>query len=44
MSKIFNDSYLYDENQAHVYRPKVKPKEPRSIETAMAHLVNKTKV
>lgn len=28
----FDDSYLYDENKAHVYRPKVKPKKPRTID------------
>jgi len=27
----FDDSYLYDENQAHVYRPKVKPNTPRTV-------------
>lgn len=27
----FRDSYLYDEGQAHVYRPKVKGKEARTI-------------
>ena len=27
----FRDSYLYDEGQAHVYRPKVKEKEARTI-------------
>lgn len=27
----FDDSFLYDENQAHVYRPKVKPDVPRSV-------------
>jgi len=27
----FDDSYLYDEKQAHVYRPKVKPKVPRTV-------------
>ncbi len=33
----FRDSYLYDENQAHVYRPKVKPKNLRSVESTQAH-------
>jgi len=33
----FDDSYLYDENQAHVYRPKVKPTKARTVDTAMAH-------
>ncbi|MEM7195459.1 MAG: precorrin-4 C(11)-methyltransferase [Pseudomonadota bacterium] len=27
----FDESYLYDENQAHVYRPKVKPINPRKV-------------
>lgn len=27
----FDDSYLYDQNQAHVYRPKVKPSVPRTV-------------
>ncbi|MEY8262571.1 MAG: precorrin-4 C(11)-methyltransferase [Bermanella sp.] len=29
--KEFDDSYLYDQDQAHVYRPKVKPKVARSV-------------
>ena len=33
----FQDSYLYDENQAHVYRPKVKPALPRTVDVAIAH-------
>lgn len=33
----FDDSYLYDENQAHVFRPKVKPNTPRSVDDAQAH-------
>jgi len=33
----FRDSYLYDEDQAHVYRPKVKPTQARSVETKIAH-------
>lgn len=33
----FRDSYLYDEAQAHVYRPKVKPKKARTVEAGMAH-------
>lgn len=33
----FRDSYLYDETQAHVYRPKVKSKKLRDIDTAIAH-------
>jgi len=27
----FNDSWLYNEDKAHVYRPKVKPDTPRSV-------------
>ncbi len=27
----FNDSYLYNEHQAHIYRPKVKPDQPRKV-------------
>jgi len=27
----FKDSYLYDQAQAHIYRPKVKPLEPRAV-------------
>lgn len=27
----FDDSYLYDQDQAHVYRPKVKPKVARTV-------------
>lgn len=27
----FQDSYLYDADQAHVYRPKVKPTQPRRV-------------
>jgi precorrin-4/cobalt-precorrin-4 C11-methyltransferase len=27
----FSDSYLYDEDKAHVYRPKVKPAAPRTV-------------
>lgn len=33
----FRDSYLYDEDQAHVYRPKSKTAKPRSVESKMAH-------
>lgn len=37
-SEDFDDSYLYDENQAHIYRPKVKPAQARTVDTAtMAH-------
>ncbi|WP_428243041.1 precorrin-4 C(11)-methyltransferase [Gynuella sp.] len=27
----FRDSYLYDQDQAHIYRPKVKPTNPRTV-------------
>ena len=27
----FNDSYLYNEDKAHIYRPKVKPDQPRKV-------------
>ena len=30
-TETFADSYLYSEEQAHLYRPKVKPKKPRSV-------------
>lgn len=30
-SDQFKDSYLYREDKAHVYRPKVKPKAPRAV-------------
>lgn len=30
-SDHFRDSYLYSKDQAHVYRPKVKPAEPRTV-------------
>jgi precorrin-4/cobalt-precorrin-4 C11-methyltransferase len=33
----FQDSYLYDQNQAHVYRPKVKPEVARTVEYSSAH-------
>lgn len=33
----FRDSYLYDEAQAHVYRPKVKGKTSRTVESRLAH-------
>ncbi len=34
----FQDSYLYDANQAHVYRPKVKPEVPRSVKRSPVSL------
>ncbi|ODS22626.1 precorrin-4 C(11)-methyltransferase [Candidatus Endobugula sertula] len=33
----FSDSYLYDDSQAHIYRPKVTPKPLRSVATPYAH-------
>ncbi|MBX2807559.1 MAG: precorrin-4 C(11)-methyltransferase [Cellvibrionaceae bacterium] len=33
----FRDSYLYDADQAHVYRPKVKPKQHRTVDSPQAH-------
>lgn len=39
--KEFKDSYLYDQDQAHVYRPKVKSGEKRSVDTAIAHPTKK---
>ncbi len=35
--KHFNDSYLYDEGQAHIYRPKVKPQKARDVDDIKAH-------
>lgn len=35
----FQDSYLYDHNKAHIYRPRVKPKQPRSIQNKLGHHV-----
>ena len=29
--KNFEDSFLYDESKAHIYRPKVKPDTPRQV-------------
>lgn len=33
-TESFNDSFLYDENKAHIYRPKVKPETPRQVRRA----------
>ncbi len=33
----FRDSYLYDQDKAHVYRPKVKQKKARTVDAAIAH-------
>ena len=33
----FSDSYLYDEAQAHIYRPRVKQARPRTVDSALAH-------
>lgn len=40
-TKEFDDSYLYDESQAHIYRPKVKPEKNRTVEDKKAHPVLK---
>ena len=37
----FRDSYLYDETKAHVYRPKVKGKTARTVESSLAHPTHK---
>ena len=37
----FRDSYLYDENKAHVYRPKVKGVKARTVDIALAHPTKK---
>ena len=29
--ETFDDSFLYDESKAHIYRPKVKPQSPRQV-------------
>lgn len=39
----FRDSYLYDEDQAHVYRPKVKSSKARTVDSALAHPAAKTR-
>jgi len=31
---MFNDSFLYDESKAHIYRPRVKPITPRTVKRA----------
>lgn len=41
-TKSFDDSYLYDQNQAHVYRPKVKPNTPRTVKRDSEVLLDKT--
>lgn len=33
-SEEFNDSFLYDHDKAHIYRPKVKPAVPRQVKRA----------
>lgn len=40
-SSDFADSYLYDENQAHVYRPKTKGKSIRDVRSIAAHPAGK---
>jgi len=37
----FKDSYLYAEDQAHVYRPKVKPAQARTVDSLVAHPATK---
>ena len=37
----FNSSYLYSQDQAHVYRPKVKPNAPRKLDYTAAHPTQK---
>ena len=32
----FNDSFLYDDSKAHIYRPKVKPATPRQVRRGQA--------
>jgi precorrin-4/cobalt-precorrin-4 C11-methyltransferase len=41
-TESFDDSYLYDQNQAHVYRPKVKPNTPRTVKRDSEVLLDKT--
>ena len=36
-SAEFRDSYLYDEDQAHVYRPKVKGNKARTVDSLSVH-------
>jgi len=36
-SEDFSDSYLYDHDKAHVYRPKVKPARQRDVNSSAAH-------
>lgn len=36
-SDDFRDSYLYDHDQAHVYRPKVKGEKARTVDSKLAH-------
>lgn len=36
-SADFRDSYLYDQDKAHVYRPKVKKSVARNVDTGIAH-------
>ncbi len=38
-SEDFQDSYLYDENKAHIFRPKVKGAYPRTVDYSPAHPV-----
>ena len=36
-SEEFRDSYLYDENKAHVYRPKSKSAKRKTVDSPIAH-------
>ncbi len=36
----FDDSYLYDADKAHIYRPKVKPEKKRTVDDIKAHRVS----
>lgn len=39
----FRDSFLYDQDQAHIYRPKVKPSKARNVNYSSAHPSNRKK-
>lgn len=36
-TETFKDSWLYADDKAHIYRPKVKPEKPRTVEDRKAH-------
>ena len=42
-SDEFRDSYLYDENKAHVYRPKGKTAKRKTVDSPIAHPTGKQK-